>query len=338
MDFRHILKGGFSSTNVIHSMMPWFLGAGYIGAYPFDIFKVSETGKWRLKISWRVIIFVLGFSNFLYLFYHYFPSIGKDRQMNQLITLGDYTLYTVLSIGFLLSHFCYSKKNLSVLEKLVEIDNSFSSINITFPHDYIRKLSTLGFTGLFILIWCIYAIHYQVAGFLSVIWPSYICFTHAFNEEWRMCYLFRTYIIALIIKYRFAAINKEIKFYPKDGPFPLKGLTLMKNSNLLFEKRPKQDIYKVCKLRNLHDTLCDVCELWNAAEATPILYNLLAMVILIIANFYYCYSAWYNHSNAMVLRFFHLWLNIFHYLMYGVPLIVGFAGVAKEVKIKIKRT
>lgn len=298
----------FNSNNAIESMKPCFIILKILGHAPINIINNK-----KIKISWLGIIFTLNkILNFFYCFIILFPNLTSKRQLNQLISIGDYILSYVLSAIFFITRLKSLKKYFEILKEINKVDKSFQKLNIKFNYKDCRRKIVIKhlFTFLF-MIW-IHVFNCFIGDYVDVYYPRYLLFIHTWQEISKVFLLLMSCTISDFLKERFKVVNQELEKYSKKK--------IIFNGN------------KFYKLRMMHGDLCDLCENFNKIESIPILSILCSLFLLFIFNVYYFYSNVYNNGDRIELRFIYLFIILFRFSLYGVFTIPRFVALAKEVK------
>lgn len=289
------------TTNIVDAVQLWYQLANILGVIPYKILKNGTT-----KISFTGIVSCLIFySGFVYFSFVDFPDMTSKRFMHQYISFFDFLLSDLLLFfGFIVSTAFYSKKYIFLIKKIYDIDCALKPVNVEFSYGIYRKklknvlVVSFAFSNFLQILSLIFT-------FQSINFSTHIFVVFYLHNLYRWFLSSKPFIILLMLKDRFAVVNKEV-FRPFHG----------KN--------------KVLKLRIYHGELMELCEMLNDFEWIPTACSLGTLFVICISNLYYTYSAYYNRGSEILEKVFDMLALAFHSTFLGIFLIPGFVSVEEE--------
>lgn len=329
-------KKSLTNITLTQILKPWYNITPLFGIMPYKLSK-DEFGKEQIKLSWKILFTIIWCIHHVWAFVKYFPNLSKKKEMSRFVSLGNYTIYPVMGFAFVTTHIIQAKKSFSILEKLTKIDIQFRSMNIASSFKNQQKNLMIGFFIGFTIYGVLYGIAYPVLFELqSAPIPFSIRFIYFWIEISTFLYLLKAWIVLKVIEKNFEAINKKLLSYIEKN-FGNKNLDSSVLPHL-FEKTFVEEENgcheEIRQLRELHESLIDICEIFNEVEEIPIICTLTYVVYLIITNFFFTFNAWYNHAANVAASVVSTSLIILSIFCLGLFLIPTLARTSKEVKNK----
>lgn len=306
----------FSAEDIVQSMQPLYKAANILGVLPFRI-VYDKYGNSTLKFSRTFSVLpTLSMSFVVYCYIAYFPNVKHKRHTNEIISLVDYLLFTPLSLAFILAHVIPIKKSFSNLQQIAGIDTAFKNFQVTFPHEARKKSLTIHILLALLETSLIFVVYYFTIPIYNPNFSIYLSLRAIILHMAKILLSLKSYHVTASVKDRFKEINRQL-------------LTDIKTSRA--RTNPSLEV-KLSSLRNLHDELCDVCDVINVTEASPMLFGVSISFVIITANMFYTCNTWYNYGEytAPVLV-----ISTFiscQYGLHGMWLIPIFSKTCKEVK------